>query len=69
MEASVLVQTIRDIVQRHQKSPTRLLQILREVQDSLTWLSADAISAVAEALGISPDKVRGVAELDRKSVV
>ena len=62
MEASVLVQTIRDIVQRHQKSPTRLLQILREVQDSLTWLSADAISAVAEALGISPDKVRGVAE-------
>ena len=33
MEASVLVQTIRDIVQRHQKSPTRLLQILREVQD------------------------------------
>jgi [NiFe] hydrogenase diaphorase moiety large subunit len=32
-ESSTLAQTIRDIVQRHQKLPTRLLQILREVQD------------------------------------
>ena len=61
-DSSVLVQQIRDIVQRHQKLPTRLLQILREVQDSLTWLSLDAINAVAEELGISPDKVRNVAE-------
>ncbi|HRC71896.1 MAG TPA: NAD(P)H-dependent oxidoreductase subunit E, partial [Candidatus Competibacter sp.] len=61
-ESSVFVQKIRDIVQRHQKLPTRLLQILREVQDSLTWLSAEAITTVAEELGISPDKVRNVAE-------
>ena len=32
-DSNVLVQTIRAIVQRHQQSPTRLLQILREVQD------------------------------------
>jgi len=61
-EFSALVPTIRDIVQRHNKTATRLLQILREVQDSLTWLSAEAINAVAEELGISPDKVRNVAE-------
>ncbi len=60
-ESSTRVQIIRDIVQRHQKLPTRLLQILREVQDSLTWLSTDAINAVAAELGISPDKVRSVA--------
>ncbi|MFZ1326674.1 MAG: NAD(P)H-dependent oxidoreductase subunit E [Candidatus Contendobacter sp.] len=62
MESSALIPAIRDIVQRHQKLPTRLLQILREVQDSLTWLSAEAITTVAEELGISPDKVRNVAE-------
>ncbi|CDI04005.1 NAD(P)-dependent nickel-iron dehydrogenase flavin-containing subunit [Candidatus Competibacter denitrificans Run_A_D11] len=61
-ESSTLAQTIRDIVQRHQKLPTRLLQILREVQDRLTWLSTEAINVVAEELGISPAKVRSVAE-------
>jgi len=61
-ESSTRVQIIRDIVQRHQKLPTRLLQILREVQDSLTWLSTESINVVAAELGISPDKVRNVAE-------
>lgn len=60
-EPSALTQNIRDIVQRHHKMPTRLLQILREVQDSLTWLPTAALNAVAEELGIAPDKVRSVA--------
>ncbi|MCB1824675.1 MAG: NAD(P)H-dependent oxidoreductase subunit E, partial [Candidatus Competibacteraceae bacterium] len=55
-------QTVRDIVRRHGGLPTRLLQILREVQDHLTWLPSEALEQVAEELGLSSDKVRGVAE-------
>ena len=55
-------QTVRDIVRRHGGLPTRLLQILREVQDHLTWLPSEALEQVAEELGLSPDKVRGVAK-------
>ncbi|CDH44353.1 NAD(P)H-dependent oxidoreductase subunit E [Candidatus Contendibacter odensensis] len=61
-ESSTLAQTIHDIVQRHNSVPTRLLQILREVQDSLTWLSPEAIERVADEIGLSPDKVQRVAE-------
>jgi len=55
-------QTVRDIVRRHGGLSTRLLQILREVQDHLTWLPSEALEQVAEELGLSPDKVRRVAE-------
>jgi [NiFe] hydrogenase diaphorase moiety large subunit len=55
-------QTVRDIVRRHGGLSTRLLQILREVQDHLTWLPSEALEQVAEELGLSPDKVRGVAK-------
>ena len=62
VEPSALDQTVSDIVQRHGGLPTRLLQILREVQDRLTWLSPEAMDAVAGEIGLSPDKVRRVAE-------
>ena len=61
-ESSPLAQTIDEIVQSHHGLPTRLLQILREVQDRWSWLSPEAMDRVAEAVGISPDKVRRVAE-------
>ncbi|MDS4068936.1 MAG: NAD(P)H-dependent oxidoreductase subunit E [Candidatus Competibacter sp.] len=61
-EPDALVRTIHDIVQRHGGMATRLLQILRDAQDSLTWLPPEALEGVAEQLGISPAKVRGVAE-------
>ncbi|KAB2923998.1 MAG: NADP oxidoreductase [Candidatus Contendobacter sp.] len=61
-EPDALIQTVHDIVQRHGGMPTRLLQILREAQDSLTWLSPETLDAVAGKLGVSPDKVRSVAE-------
>lgn len=54
--------TVRDIIQRHSGLSTRLLQILRDVQDQLTWLSPETLDWVAEELGISPHKVRSVAE-------
>ncbi len=61
-ESDALARTIREIVQRHGGMPTRLLQILREAQDNLTWLSPETLDAVAEELGIAPNKVRSVAE-------
>ena len=61
-ESDTLTQTVHDIVQRHGGMPTRLLQILRDVQDRLTWLAPETLECVAEELGISPVKVRGVAE-------
>jgi [NiFe] hydrogenase diaphorase moiety large subunit len=60
-ESSTLAQTIHDIVQRHQSMSTRLLQILREVQDSLTWLSPAALECVAEELGMAASQVGRVA--------
>ena len=44
-EPDALIQTVHDIVQRHGGMPTRLLQILREAQDSLTWLSPETLDA------------------------
>ena len=61
-ESLMLIQTIQDVVRRHGGLPTRLLQILREVQDEQTWLSPEVLEQVAEALGLSVDKVRAVAE-------
>ena len=61
-ESLMLIQTVQDVVRRHGGLPTRLLQILREVQDEQTWLSPEALEQVAEALSLSVDKVRAVAE-------
>lgn len=61
-EPDALIQTVHDIVQRHGSLPTRLLQILRDVQDCLTWLSPEALERVAQELDISPVKVHSVAE-------
>jgi len=61
-EPDALSEMIREIIQRHSGMPTRLLQILRDVQDHLTWLSPEALERVAEELDISPVKVHSVAE-------
>ncbi len=61
-ESDPLTQMIDEIVQHHGGMPTRLLQVLRDVQDHLTWLSPETLDRVAEALDISPVKVRSVAE-------
>ena len=61
-EPMTFVQTVHDIARRHGGLPTRLLQVLREVQDHLTWLTPETLEQVAEELGLSADKVRGVAE-------
>jgi [NiFe] hydrogenase diaphorase moiety large subunit len=61
-ESSTPAQTIHEIVESHNSMPTRLLQILREVQDSLSWLSPAVMEQVAAELGIPPTHVSRVAE-------
>ncbi len=61
-EPMTFAQTVHDVVRRHGGLPTRLLQVLRDVQDHLTWLPSETLDQVAEELGLSPDKVRSVAE-------
>ena len=50
------------IVERRHGDPTQLLQILREVQEELDWISPATAGLVAAALGIPPTQVDSVVE-------
>jgi len=52
---------IEAVLSRHGHQPTRLLQILREVQDVLGWLSPSVLTAVAEGTRLPRARVEGVA--------
>ena len=43
--------TLASIVDRHRRDGTRLMQILRETQESIGWLPPEAISEIAAAIG------------------
>ncbi|BBE73772.1 NAD(P)H-dependent oxidoreductase subunit E [Oharaeibacter diazotrophicus] len=46
---------------RHRRDRTRLVEILREIQDDLRWLSPDTLTAVAAGLGVSRADVEATA--------
>ncbi len=52
---------IESIVRKHGGDPTRLLQILIDVQESIGWLPPPALTSVAAALSIPRSRVEGVA--------
>ncbi len=52
---------VRAVLERQGCEPQRLLQILREVQAELDWLSPQAMTDIAAALGLTLAHVRGVA--------
>lgn len=52
---------IDTLLDRHQRAPHRLVQILRELQAQQHWLSRDTLSTVANALGLPLAQVEGVA--------
>ncbi|HOE40030.1 MAG TPA: NAD(P)H-dependent oxidoreductase subunit E [Rhodoferax sp.] len=52
---------LESLLERHQRAPHRLVQILREIQAQLLWLPRDTLTAVASALGLSLAHVEGVA--------
>ena len=53
--------TVRETVARWNRDPTRLLQVLREVQQACGWLPPAALAQVARQLGLPLARVRGVA--------
>jgi len=57
-DVSELSLRVEPILQRHQRRPDRLLQILRDVQDVLDYLSDDTLVLLAERLNISYAQVR-----------
>lgn len=49
------------ILERWRHVPTALVQILREVQEALDWISPEAIDAIEQALQLPRSKIEGVA--------
>ena len=49
------------ILARWRHDPTALVQILREVQEQLDWISPEAINAIEAALKLPRSKIEGVA--------
>jgi len=52
---------LRALLGRHRHDPTRLVQILRDVQDENGWISPAVITALAGHLGVPRARVEGVA--------
>ena len=53
--------TLSRIVQANQGDPTRMVQILREVQEALDWISPQAIDCLQTLLQVPRTKIEGVA--------
>ena len=49
------------LLDRHHHDPTRLVQLLREVQEAAGWISPQVITEVAGRLGLPRARVEGVA--------
>lgn len=55
------VEELESILNRHARDGTRLVQILREVQDALGWLSPQTLSTIAQATGLPRARVESTA--------
>jgi len=53
--------SIEQLLERHQSAPNRLVQLLREIQSELGWLSRGTLEMVAKGLHLSLAHVEGVA--------
>ena len=62
MDANAAIQTV---LHRHGNDGTRLMQILRETQDLLDWLSPATLSAIAAGCGRPRAEVEGTASFYR----
>jgi len=60
--ATRTVDAVERVLQRHGHDGTRLMHILREVQDDLGWLSPQTISAIAAGVGRPRAAVQSTAE-------
>ncbi|MBI2306415.1 MAG: NAD(P)H-dependent oxidoreductase subunit E [Rhodocyclales bacterium] len=58
---AVPVEVLSPILKRWRNDPSALVQILREVQESLDWISPPVIDALTRALKLPYSKIEGVA--------
>jgi len=49
------------VLERYQRNPRYLVQILREVQEACDWVSPDAVDRMQEAMRLPRTKIEGVA--------
>jgi [NiFe] hydrogenase diaphorase moiety large subunit len=52
---------LHSVLDRHDWDPTRLVQILREIQEGQSWIPPQAVSDLAERLGLPRARIEGVA--------
>ena len=52
---------LNNVLDRHERNGNRLMQILRETQEALGWLSPETITAIAKSIGWPRAKVEGTA--------
>ncbi len=52
---------VPSLIARHRRDPTRLLQMLREVQATAGWISPEVVTELARGLAIPRARVEGVA--------
>ncbi len=50
-----------EILDRHQRNPSRLIPILQEVQEEYRYLPEEVLTFVATSLGLPPARIFGVA--------
>ena len=55
------MENLDSILRNYPDKPSALLPVLNKAQELYGWLSPEAIESVAEALGLTPAHVRGVA--------
>ncbi len=56
-----MAEILENILDRHGRDGTRLVQILREVQDALSWLSPATLTAIAQGIGWPRARVESTA--------
>jgi [NiFe] hydrogenase diaphorase moiety large subunit len=56
------IDVIAAVLDRHHHDGTRLMQILREIQEQLGWLSPETLTSVAAAVGWPRARVEGTAD-------
>jgi len=53
---------VEPIAQRYGNDPTYLVQVLRDTQEALDWISPDAVSTIAAKLGVSVAQVQSTVQ-------
>ena len=60
-EPTAKIDSVRAILEKYGRDPHRLITILQEIQSAYSYLPEDVMTYVANALGITPGSVFGVA--------